>query len=103
MLDAAVQQIPELRLVKTHDEHVCATGGKPLLYPAYVDLLMSAATRRDAEIRLPAQRSRRTINAAVTTPYSFDEANFYDVGYIDGGDSYFAWPDDATTGLMVNH
>ena len=63
---------------------------------------MSAATRRDAEIRLPAQRSRRTINAAVTTPYGFDEANFYDVGYIDGGDSYFASPDDAATGLMVN-
>ena len=63
---------------------------------------MSAATRRDAEIRLPAQRSRRTINAAVTTPYGFDEANFYDVGYIDGGESHFASPDDAATGLMVN-
>jgi hypothetical protein len=63
---------------------------------------MSAATHHDAEIRPPAQRSRRTINAVVTTLYSFDEANFYDVGYINGGDSYFASPDDAATGFMVN-
>ena len=73
----------------THDEHAYATGGTPLNYVAYTDLLMSAATRHDSELKLPAQRSRRTVNVATSMPYGFDEADNFDSGFVDDGGAFF--------------
>jgi hypothetical protein len=64
MLESAVCQVTELRQVKIYDEHAQATGGNALDCRAYFELLMSAATRRDNKIKLPLQRSRRTVNQA---------------------------------------
>ena len=89
MLEASVRQIPELRQVKTQDEHAQSLGQAALTYIGYFDLLMSAATRRDSELNLPVNRSRRTINAVETNSFGFDAADFFDQGYVDGGESYF--------------
>jgi hypothetical protein len=103
MLESAVRQITELRQVKLYDEHAQATGGPTLTYTAYFDLLMSAATRRDNEIKLPAQRSRRTINKA-SSNYDYDSSDQFESGYIDYDNSHLDYVSDHNdyTSIEVN-
>jgi hypothetical protein len=93
MLESAVRAIPELRQVKTNEELARATnGGISLTYTEYVNLLVSAATRRDTEVKPTSSRSKRSVNIAATdfsTRYGYDAADSFTTGYVDGGDEFF--------------
>ena len=90
MLINAVQQVTELRNVRTIDEQRVAVGEPALSYRQYVDLLKSAAVQRDHVYNVTTTRSRRTVNYAGTGrseerdenfPESYldcDTSNFYD-------------------------
>ena len=90
MLINAVQQVSELRNVRTIDEQRVAVGDAALSYRQYVDLLKSAAVQRDHVYNVTTTRSRRTVNYAGTGrseerdenfPESYldcDTSNFYD-------------------------
>ena len=66
MLINAVQQVSELRNVRTIDEQRVAVGDAALSYRQYVDLLKSAAVQRDHVYNVTTTRSRRTVNYAGT-------------------------------------
>ncbi len=105
MLQTAVQGIGELRQVMIQEEQLVATGNSHLTYNEYVNLLISAATRRDDVLKLPASRSRRTINQARSS-YGFDEADNFSYGYVDAGDNFFnyssTYDDHNELELLVN-
>lgn len=93
MLETSVNHILELRQIKTQDEYAKATGGISLTYLEYVELLLSAATRRDAELKLPPQRSRLNVNV-MDTHYEFDQPSPSLDNQLDYGQSY----EDAVNG-----
>ena len=51
MLEAVVENIPELSSVKDIDTNMAAKGGKLMTYAQYKDTLIAAATRRDERLK----------------------------------------------------
>lgn len=82
MLERSVNIEQKLNFIRTQEEQSMVTGQKPLNSETYIYLLMlSAATRRDSELKLPPQRSRRTIHKA-SMSYGYDWADFLDEWFV---------------------
>ena len=76
MLEHAVRNIAELNSVQLIAEQSYTLHGVQLSYQKYFELLMTAATRRDNQLRTPPQRSRRNVfNNELE--YSIDNDNYY--------------------------
>lgn len=88
MLEASVQQIPELLAVKNQDNNRVAAGGTPLDYEGYRAVLKSAAEQRDKNLKLPAGRSKHVVNNAYTSWIEEVEPSYFEGGYVDSGDQY---------------
>ena len=82
MLQAAVEAIPELRIIATQEETLVATGNSKLSYANYINLLNSAAARRDNTMKVVPSRSKRTVHQA-STNYGMDYDLDYNIGYVE--------------------
>ena len=77
-----MKNIQRLRSVRQIDDNKVASGGKPLSYHKYLELLDSAAVQYDATLARPQTRgSRRVVNSHDV--FGYDDYN--DMGYVDGG------------------
>lgn len=103
MLEAAVRGVEEFRQVKVQDEQYKVVNKHSLTYLEYIDILEAAATRCDAELKLPPQRSHHNVNLA-SSSFNIDNAldfSNYTVNYTDTSDlvDILAEPD---VDIMVN-
>jgi hypothetical protein len=89
MLENSVKHCPELRAIKDMDNNRIATGGTPMTFDQYYDVLSSAAATRDDLLKLPTQRNQRVVQNLEydPLPYTANEEEFFDRGYLDSGDS----------------
>ena len=89
MLESAVRDVPELKSITQIDMNLKAAGNPPLTYEGYWNVLMSSATLRDEQLKLPANRSKRVVNAHDTTMwYGESDDAWYHEGYLDDVNDY---------------
>ncbi len=103
LLQIALYNVDELRVIQSQDEQYATANGQKLSYSAYMDLVLSAATRRDEFLKLPPQRNRRNVHMT-TSKYGFDEADSWNEGYVDDGGSYLDHTtyDQGASNIAVN-
>ena len=96
MLEAAVENIPELSSVKDIDTNTAAKGGKLMTYAQYKDMLIAAATRRDERLKPASVRAKRVVQAT-ETEYGVSGGYWFNQGYLDAGDNFFSSSDNEPT------
>ena len=93
MLEASVENIPELSSVKDIDTNMAAKGGKLMTYAQYKDTLIAAATRHDERLKPASVRAKRVVQAAETV-YGASGGDWFNQGYLDAGDGFFSSSDN---------
>ena len=77
MLEAVVENIPELSSMKDLDTNTDAKGGKLMTFAQYKDTLIAAATRRDERLKPASVRAKRVVQAAETA-YGVPDGDWFD-------------------------